>query len=198
MAQWDPANWPPHIHQSKEVSVDMPEEVPVADIAAMAYPTDGTDNAICAAALSVVEQSGGLSSMEHLDALLLATHPDWCKAFLDKSDLATFENARTSAPADLFVGQGQSIRWTDCRDHLERLNALRVAYGAKGQPISADTGMAMAQGNLPGGVVTVVQYALKALDRVRDLRRDLDSAPQPQQDILRILSEQHRLCGLAA
>jgi len=197
-AAWDPANWPPHIHRPREAVVAVPEEVPVAEFAAMAYPATDADKAICAAALAVVEQSGGISSMEHLDTLLLATHPDWCKALLDQSDQTAFDAARGSAPAALFVGQNQSIRWKDCRDYLEKLNALTVAHGSKGQPISAGTALASVKVDLPTGVDDVVKYALRALERIRELRKDLSSVPQVQRVILDAFEEQHRLYDLVA
>ena len=170
----------------------------MAEFAALAYPATDADKAICAAALAVVEKSGGISSMEHLDALLLATHPDWCKAFLDRRGQAAFDAARRSAPAALFVGQGQSIGWKDCRDYLEKLSAVTVAHGGKGQPIGAGTALTSVKADLPTGVDGVVECALVALARIRELRKDLPSVPQAQRVILDAFDEQHRLCGLAA
>lgn len=132
----------------------------MTEFAAMAYPVTDADKAICAAALAVVEQSGGLSSMEHLDALLLATHPDWCKAFLDKRGQAAFDAACKSAPPALFVGQGQSIRWKDCRDHLERLGAIVVDRSTRDQPISKGIALAASKAAFPTGVDEVVKFAL--------------------------------------
>jgi len=198
MAQWDPANWPSHIHRPKEAVVEVPEEVPVAEFASMAYPATDADKAICAAALAVVEHSGGISSMEHLDALLLATHPDWCKAFLDQADQRALDTAIRSAPSELFVGQNQSIRWKDCRDYLEQLNAVAVTHGSKVQPIGAGTALPSVKSGLPTGVDGVVKYALKALKRIRELRKDLSSVPQVQRIILDALEEQHRLYDLVA
>lgn len=198
MAQWDRANWPAHIHQPRKAAVAVPEEVPVAEFAAMAYPATDADKAICAAALAVVEQSGRLSSMEHLDLLLLATHHDWCKAFLDQRGQAAFDAACKSAPPTIFVGQGQSIRWKDCRDHLERLGALTVAHSTQGQPVDRGAAFAVAKAALPTGVDEVVKLALQALERIRELRKDLSKTPQPQRNILDAFAEQHRLYQLAA
>ena len=198
IAQWDPANWPSHIHKPREAVLAVPEEVSVVDIAAMAYPATEADKAVCAAALAVVEQSGGISSMEHLDALLLATHPDWCKAFLDNRGRAAFDRASKSAPDALFVSQNESIRWKECRDYLERLGALTVAHGAKDQDIGIGSALASAKTNLPTGVHAMVKCALAALDHIRDLRKDLTSVPQVQRSILDIFAEQHRQQRLAA
>ena len=173
-------------------------EIPVADFAAMAYPATDADKAICAAALAVVEQSGGISSMEHLDVLLLVTHPDWCKTFLDQADQRALDSAGRSAPSELFVGQNQSIRWKDCRDYLEKLNALTVAHGSKDQPIGAGAALLSVKSGLPTGVEGVVEYALKALERIRELRKDLSSVSQVQRIILNAFEEQHRLYELVA
>lgn len=198
MDHWDCTNWPSHIHQPREAAVTPSDEVPMAVFAAIAYPSTDGDKAISAAALAVVEQSGGLSSVEHLDALLLATHPDWCRAFLDQKDLPVFNAAVRSAPGALFVGQNQSIRWKDCRDYLERLNALTVAHGNQGQSIAVGTALPSAKATLPQGVDTVVAYVFKALDHIRKLRQDLSTVPQAQRSILDAFTEQHRLYELAA
>lgn len=192
------AHWPSHVHAPKETVLPVPEEVAVAEFAAMAYPSGNADKAICAAALAVVEQSGGLSSMEHLDSLLLATHPDWCKAFLDNRGQSPFDAARRSAPDALFVKQGQSIRWKECRDYLEQLNAVTVAHSVKNQPIGAGTALTSAKAGLPTGVDGVVKYVLMALARIRELRRDPATVLHAQRLILDAFEEQHRLCGLAA
>lgn len=196
MTQWDRASWPSHIHPPKEIMVTKPEEVPVAAFAEMAYPTDA-DKAICAAALALVEQSGGLSSIEHLDALLLATHSDWCKAFLDKRDQAAFDAARKSAPTVLFVGQDQSIHWKACREYLEQCHAIAVHHSGKGQPINTGAALVSVKASLPGGVDTVVVYARKALARIDELRKNLTLATQEQQTILSAV-DNHRSLQLAA
>lgn len=190
------ANWPAHIHQPREVVVARPEEVPVAAFAAMAYPANETDKAICAAALTLVERSGGLSSVDHLDALLLAAHPDWCKAFLDHGDRLAFDAARRAAPGALFVGEDQSIRWKACRDYLEQCQALNITHGGRDQPINAGTTLASVKASLPGGVDGLLQHVFKALERIRDLRQNLSAARQDQQAILGAL-DKHRAQQLA-
>jgi hypothetical protein len=196
--RWDQSSWPRHIHKPREAVVEQPEEVTVATFASMAYPATDADKAICAAALEVVEQSKGLSSMEHLDVLLLATHPNWCKAFLNQNDQPAFDIAMRSAPSALFVGANQSIRWKDCRDYLEKLDALMVEHGRPGQPIGRGTALASAKVNFPQGMDATVSYALKALERIRELRQDLSSVSQAQQNILDIFTQQHQLYELAA
>lgn len=200
MAQWgtlDP-HLISHIHPPKEEVSKRPEEVPLEEFVAMVYPSTDADKAICAAALAVVEQSGGLSSMDHLDALLFATHPDWLKVFLNQADQRALEAAMRSAPPALFISQNQSIDWKDCRDYLERLQTITVAHGRHGQPIGAGAALDTAKASLPNGADGVVSYALKALERIRELRTDLASVSQVQRSILNAFESQHRFYQLAA
>lgn len=198
MAKWGRANWPTHIHQSQEVTVESTAEVPVTVFASMMYPSTDSDKAICAAALAVVEQCPGLSSMEHLDALLLATHPDWCREFLGDRERAVFEMARKSAPSVLFVGPDQSIRWKECRDYLENLEAITVAHGGKGQLIDVGTALAASKSGFPFRVDAVMSSALMALDRIRKLQGNLLVATEAQQRILDVFARQHQLHDLVA
>ncbi len=198
MDQWDRTNWPSHIHPPKEEAVARPEEVPLEEFAAMAYPATDMDKAICAAALAIVEQSRGLSSADHLDALLLATHPDWCKVFLDQGEHSAFDAARNSAPQNLVVGGDQSIQWKDCRDYLEQQQAIAVNRRDQGQAIIPGTNLTSVRKGLPGGVDEIIRFALKAIRRVGDLRKDLSSVPQEQERIIEIFEEHHRFYQLAA
>jgi len=190
--------WPTRIRPHRDAVLEAPEEVPLEEFAAMAYPATETDKAICAAALATVEQSPGLSSIDHLDTLLLATHPDWCKTFLNQVDQTAFSAIVNSASSSLFVAEAQSIKWKECRDYLEQLQAISVRHGDKSQAIGLGAGFASAKSDLPGGVDDVVGYAIKAMKRIAELRKDLSTVPQDQLKIIQVFEEQHRLYQLAA
>lgn len=166
--------------------------------ATMSYPVTEADRAICAAALAAVEQSNGLNSMDHLDALLLATHPAWCRVFLATSEQKRLDIAVTTAPATLFVGDSDSIRWKDARDHLEQRKALAVDHSGTAQPISPGADLAAVKATLPAGVDEVVALALKALERVHNLRQQSITATQEQQRILSVFRREAQSFGLAA
>jgi hypothetical protein len=197
MSRWDRANWPSHIHLPKEEMVEIPE-IDESVLAAVSYPITETDKAICAAALAIVERANGLSSMDHLDALLFVTHPEWCRAFLPQTELTDFNAAVTNAPNALFIEPNQSIRWKDCRDYLEKHRAISVNRTMTEQPIKVETDLKKVKGKLPKGVDNVVVYALKALERVNELRKDLKSQTREQQNILRNFNQQHRQYALIA
>lgn len=198
MAQWDRSNWPSHIHLPREEAFTRPEEIPLEEFAAIVYPATETDKAICAAALAVVKQSDGLSSMDHLDVLLLATHPAWCKMFLDRAGHQAFDAVVNSAPRTLFVNENQSIRWKECRDYLEQLQVISVRHGDMSQAIKLGAVSTSTKSNLPGGMDEVVGYAIRAMKRVAELRKDLSAVPQDQLRIIQAFEEQHRLYQLAA
>ncbi|RJR40837.1 MAG: hypothetical protein C4576_19395 [Desulfobacteraceae bacterium] len=197
MDQWDRAKWPSHIHPPKEAAVEKPEEVPLEQFAATPYPATARDKAICAAALAIVEQSRGLSSADHLDALLLATHPEWCKVFLDQSEHSAFEAAWKSATQTLIAGENP-IQWKECRDHLEKQQAIIINRSDQRQAISPGTNSTSIRKGLPGGVDEIVRFALQAVKRVAELRTDLSSVPQEQVRIIQVFEEQHRFYQLAA
>jgi len=181
-----------------EVASGKAEGISADEFIAMAYPSSEADKAVCAAALAAVEQSNGLSSMDHLDVLLLTTHPDWCEAFLNAAEVRALKSVLRSAPAALSFGQDQSIRWKECRDHLVSRNAITVNNSEKNQTITVGSQFAAVKAKLPRGVDDVVECALKALNTIVETRKTLTSAPQTQRLILDFLEQQHRLNNLAA
>lgn len=167
-------------------------------LAVLSYPATNTDKAICAAALAVIGQAKELMSMDHLDALLLASHPQWCKVFLAAEDQRKLDTAVASAPDGLLVNENDSIRWKDARDYLEQRRALEVNHSSTTQPISAGNDFVAIKLALPEGVDDVVSFALKALARIRELRKDIPTAPMELRPVLQLLARTHEEYGIAA
>jgi hypothetical protein len=164
----------------------------------LSYPATNTDKAICSAALAVIEQAKELTSMDHLDALLLSSHPEWCKVFLAAEDQGKLDNAIASAPDGLLVNENDSIRWKDARDYLEQRRALEVNHSSTTQAISAGNDLVAVKLTLPDGVDDVVALALKALGRIRELRKDIPTAPVELRPVLQLLARTHEEYGIAA
>ena len=192
MSQWDAAIWQRYknvIHPPKE-QVEVPD-FDIAAIAGTTYPLSA-DEVICAAAAEVIEQAGQLSSMDHLDALLLVTHPEWCRVFLGDPDIVALDRAIADAPQNLFVTEGTAIQWNHCCKYLEQHKAIQVAHGnLPAQPITADKDLAKLRATLPGGTETVVSLALKALERVCQLREQLDVTAKGQKLVMEIFQQKH-------
>jgi hypothetical protein len=172
-------------------------EIDVSVLVATSYPATETDRAICAAALAIVEQANRLSSMDHLDALLLTTHPEWCKLFLDQNDHVNFNKAVTSAPRNLFISAEHSIRWKDCRDYLEQRNAIKVSHSHKEQQIMEGKDLLKIKTAFPREVDKIVEYALKALSRVKSVRDDVILSNELR-IIIQQMNEQHKQYTLVA
>lgn len=166
----------------------------IAEFDAIAYPTNDMDRAMCVATLNIVERSGSLSSKDHLDTLLLVTHPQWCKVFLNTADKRALDKIVQTSPQALFVAPGVSIRWKNCRDYLERRHALNVARNLMEQTITVGTDFSVVKQSLAGSLGSaerVMQYALKALALIRDLRTELQRASSEEQGVLSALEKGH-------
>ncbi len=151
----------------------------------LSYPADETDRLICAAALSLVHQAGGIGSMDHLDGLLLATHRDWCRALLPAPKQAGFDIAVGRAPQAFALQPDQSLQWKRCRDYLEKQRqAITVQRPGAHEQISRAAEFDAVRKTLPAGVNEMVKYALLALDTVRKIRGGDLSGTTPEQQRL--------------
>lgn len=137
------------------------------------YPTTERDEAICAAALAIVEQAGTISMLEHLDALVLTVSPHHCKVFLNESDRAKLDEAFRKAPPHLSRGFDESVKWVECRDHLAMRDAITISQGDHGRLFNPGPALSSVKASLPSGTDDVVRYVLKALERIREIRRGL-------------------------
>jgi hypothetical protein len=152
----------------------------------MSYPATETDRLICAAALSLVHQAGGIGSMDHLDGLLLATHRDWCRALLPASKHTGFDIAVGRAPQAFVLQPDQGLRWKRCRDYLEQQRqAITVQRPGAHEQISSAPEFDAVRKTLPAGVNEMVKYALLALETVRKIRGgDLSGTTKEQQTMV--------------
>ena len=181
-----------------ETIIPLLPEIDTRVLAATSYPFTATDKTICAASLSIVEQANGLPSMDHLDALLLATHPEWCRIFLERNDHTGFNKAVASVQKELFIAKGQSVDWSGCRSYLEdKRRGIKVDHAQIDQPIIMGDNFIKVKNTFPKGTEKIVAYSLKALKHMRDVRKEL-LLSQEQQNILHIFEQQHKLFALVA
>lgn len=180
-----------------KLSIDetIKEAAPLADFSL--YPDTETDRAICAVALALVQQTGGMSSMDHLDTLILTVNPELSRVFLDTTEHPSLDAAMGAAPKALWSDKQLNIRWKECRDHLEARKAFLVRHGVKDQPIETGSEFSTVQANFPGHVDEIALVALNALAKVKELRESRTAATSEQEKILSILDEQHRTYQLA-
>jgi len=163
------ADWTPEIHaryaniihppRKAEEPAEVPRKVAVSP---PTFPATERERAICATALALVGASDGISSEDHLTSLLLATHMDWCRAFLKGPELAAASAAAAVAPSEL-AAQGESpIRWLATREYLMRSGAITIAERDEVARLRRGPRYDDVRASLPAGVEKIAGVALSA------------------------------------
>ena len=99
----------------------------------LSYPSNPGDEAVLGFVVQFLAGRRTAQSAELLDVLILATHPDICRALLeDDADRRRLDRLCKRVPAELFRGPNQPIRWMAARDYLERRGAIAVTDRASG------------------------------------------------------------------
>jgi hypothetical protein len=187
MEEWDYTHWPIHIHPPKE-ALEVPDDIDIAAMDENQYPGSDMDQFVCSAALEIINQRSGMRSTDIHDALLIASHPNWCRPFLTGSNIQKFERAIASGPQDLFVDKGQSINWDDCRNYLEKREAITVAHAnLPDQPVTAGKDLSKVKDDFSQNMAELIRLVLRALDQVNSLRQNVAQASEKQRDIIRII-----------
>lgn len=173
----------------RATTATQPRRLPTEEFAAIAYPSNDVDRAICAAALTIVDRSASIDSGDHLEALLLATHPQWCKVFIGVNDARALDRVVTANNA-LSVNAGESIRWKTSRDYLEKRKAITIARNSSAQPITKGVEFAAVTQSLAASTLNIdglVSFVLKAHQRIKELRQNLTQASADEKQVLRAL-----------
>ena len=156
------------------------------------------DRAVCAASLRILDHEPVVQSPEHLDLLLLTSHPEFCEPFLEERDAAQLAKLKKSVTYPFQAEPGRSIRWKECRDYLEQLNALKVDRTSTSQPISKDFKFAVVLMEFDADVQSCVMLAFKAMEVIRILRSDLSKASIVQRRVIENMEKLRRHYNLAA
>ena len=191
MASWDAnilATYKDVIHPGRVVDeIDkriIDTEVEDETLVAASYPT-GMDRTICATALQTVAQAeASLGSFDHLDRTLLACHPQFCEPFLDDEDLARLNELKEEADYPFAGKEDDSIRWKECRDYLEQIEALQIDRTDTNQPISKGDKFDEAISEFNQEVDELVALAAKAFAAIERLRDSMDDANTVQRRVI--------------
>lgn len=169
-----------------------PTATDLAAFAAVAYPATARDRVICAVARAIVEVLGDTSSMDHLDLLLLATHPNWTKRFLTAADRQSLDAAISRAPAELILTGVEAVRWKDARDHLESQGLIAVDRSSNAQVISIGVASTPRRHDSER-VRDVVRLASKALQRARTLQKSTTAVDAETKAVLQLIEDYRKL-----
>lgn len=188
--------------KAKAVKVKKSAEEPalfdLGQFSQISFPTSAREKALTDASLAIIEKTGDITSMDHLDILLLATHPEWCKSFLDDSGLKRLEAAAKSTPSVFFDDGQNSIMWGDCRDYLEKRQALHIDRVSIAQTIRRGVSFMEVKQSFSCGVDGIIAIALDAHKEVKKLRQQVESASEVQKLLLRMFEQRHQEYKLAA
>jgi methylase of polypeptide subunit release factors len=135
------------------------------------YPATPADQLVCAISLEFIEWRQSLSSDDHLDGLILATHPDLCRVLAPQSASSKIDALVAPLKSDLATIGNQGLKWTQCVRYLvEHRKALTVQNTANGRPISKGTQFDAVRATLPSGTGGLAAMALTTLDQIRKLQ----------------------------
>jgi hypothetical protein len=131
-----------------------------------AYPATASDRLICALALELVEWKETISSDDHLDALILATHPALCRTLAGSSNQVDAMIA--SITSELAAIESQGIKWADCLNYLaEHRKAIVVQQSAIGHPITKGPQFDFVRQTFPSNHGGLAGMALNVLAKLR-------------------------------
>lgn len=136
-----------------------------------AYPATSADQLVCSIALEFVEWRQSLSSDDHLDGLILATHPDLCRVLAPQSAGSKIDALVVPVKSDLAAIGSQGLKWTQCVRYLaEHRKALTVQNTANGRPISKGPQFDAVRASLLQSTGGLAAMALTTLDQIRKLQ----------------------------
>lgn len=164
----------------------------------LAYPSPGYDYAVCSAAMQTVDQVPGIDSAEHLDVLLLASHSQFCKPFLNDADAARLDELIAAKSYPFKPAGDQDVQWSRCRDYLECRGAIQVDRSDDSQRISKGSDFDSVHAEFDTDASELVALAVRALESIRLLRQQLDSADPVQRLVIERLDEARLQYQLAA
>ncbi|WP_404420495.1 Eco57I restriction-modification methylase domain-containing protein [Nibricoccus sp. IMCC34717] len=161
------------------------------------YPATSADQLVCALSLEFIEWRQSLSSDDHLDGLILATHPDLCRVLAPQSASSKIDAMVVPLKSDLATIGSQGLKWTQCVRYLvEHRKALTVQNTANGRPISKGAHFDTVRASLRQGTGGLAAMALTTLDQIRKLEAT-NSLNPTQLAASRTLTQLHAKYALA-
>lgn len=171
-------------------------EIPADEVDALFYPHTDADRAVCSVACAILEQAPTLPSMDHLDAVLLATHPKICRIFLNTAERHAFDKARKAVQQAVFLADDVSVNWQKCRNHLEENGYISVDHVTSGQPITRTTASTATFVPSVAAVNEMARFALMALEQLQKARHPSARVSQERRSAV-VFMQQQRLVEVA-
>jgi hypothetical protein len=137
-----------------------------------AYPTTHADELVCCLVLDIVEDRGPIPNEDLLDSLILATHPEICRALSPKKPTrktdALFDSIRLEI--DLIARDG--LRWRQCLEYLQDFRrAITVHLDAPARLVARGPEFDAVRNVVPSAHLPMALFALSVLDSLKETRR---------------------------
>lgn len=179
--------------RSATPAVPQPQFASFAD----AYPSTAADKLVCAMALEVVAWRDGVSSDDHLDALILATHPELCRIFTVRSNAPQLDSWSANISSELKTIAAKGLKWVQCLNYLEdHRHALAIGRNASNRPIRAASEFETTRQAFSNQHSALVAHALSILDSLKE-RRTSNTLSTEQGKALKTVEELHAQYALA-
>jgi hypothetical protein len=178
------------IDTSARVKSKSPEAPEFASFAE-AYPSNAADKFVCALALEIIAWRDTVESNDHLDALILATHPDLCRILMTNGSTSQLDSWAASLKSELKTIQSKGLKWVQCVNYLEEhRNALAIGRDEAGRPIRAGANFDSTRQSFPCQQSAMAAFALGLLDSIRE-RRQSGSLSTEQTEAFETIEELH-------
>lgn len=162
----------------RPVSVQ-PQKAPEFASFTAAYPSGAADKLICALALDIVAWRENIPSSDHLDALILATHPDLCRVLMTNGNTSQLDTWTASIKNELKAIQTQGLKWVACLDYLEtHRSALKIGRNINARPIDQGVSFESARQAFPCPQTAMAAFALSILDSLKTRRQAETLSPE--------------------
>lgn len=136
-----------------------------------AFPASKADEMVCRMTLDFVDLRDAIWSHDLLDALILATHPDICRALATKKPTRKTDALFDAIRPEIDLIEKHGLRWHECLDYLQKnKRALTVNPNETGQPVSAGTEFRATRDASSSEYMPIAIFALSVLDTLKESR----------------------------
>lgn len=158
---------------------------------AEAYPSTSADKLVCTLALELIAWRESIPSNDHLDALILATHPELCRIFVVKGSTSQLDSWAVGFSAELKAINTRGLKWVQCLAYLEEhRNAVTVGRNEAGRPIRAGQDFESVRRSYSTQHSAMSGFALNILDSLRE-QRQKNNLSDEQTVALKTMEELH-------
>jgi hypothetical protein len=133
-----------------------------------AYPATRADEMIYRLVLDIVEERGSIDSSDLLDTLILATHPDICRALSPKKPTRKTEALFDSIRTEIDLIDRNGLRWHECLEYLQVYRrAITVHLDVPDRPVSRGPEFDAVRNVAPSVYMPVALFALSVIDALK-------------------------------